>query len=61
MRPDRHELYGRRRSRNIGVGLVLGAFVVLVFLVTLVKLREGEALGQRAPAEASQTLLPAGD
>ena len=41
MRPDSHEIYGRRRSRNVGLGLVLGAFVVLVFAVTVVKLREG--------------------
>ncbi len=42
MRPDSHELYGRRRSRNLGVGLVLAAFVALVFAVTVVKLNEGQ-------------------
>ena len=26
MRSDSHEIFGRRRSRNIGLGLVLGAF-----------------------------------
>ena len=41
MRPDSHEIYGRRRSRNLGVGLTLGAFVVLIFAVTVVKLFEG--------------------
>jgi len=41
MRPDSHEIYGRRRSRNRGLGLVLGAFVVLIFAVTVVKLHEG--------------------
>ena len=41
MRPDSHEIYARRRSRNRGLGLVLAAFVVLVFAVTLVKLGEG--------------------
>jgi hypothetical protein len=41
MRPDSHELYGRRRSRNLGLGLVLGAFVLLTFAVTVVKLTEG--------------------
>lgn len=45
MRPDSHEIYGRRKSRNVGVGLVLAAFVVLVFAVTVVKLHEGEPLG----------------
>ncbi len=44
MRPDSHELYDRRRSRNVGVGLVLGAFVLLVFAVTVVKLYEGQTI-----------------
>ena len=42
MRPDSHEIYGRRRSRNFGLGLTLAAFVVLVFAVTVVKLTEGQ-------------------
>lgn len=33
-----HELYGRRKSRNMGVGLLLGGFVVLVMALTVVKL-----------------------
>ena len=41
MRPDSHEIYGRRRSRNLGLGVVLLAFVVLVFAVTIVKLGSG--------------------
>lgn len=41
MRPDSHEIYGRRRSRNRGLGLTLAAFVLLVFAVTVVKLSEG--------------------
>ena len=41
MRPDSHEIFARRRSRNRGLGLVLGAFVVLFFAVTVVKLYEG--------------------
>ena len=41
MRPDSHEIYGRRRSRNLGLGLTLAAFVVLIFAVTVVKLCEG--------------------
>jgi len=44
MRPDTHEIYGRRRSRNVGLGLVLGAFVLLIFAVTVVKLREGQPI-----------------
>jgi hypothetical protein len=42
MRPDSHELYARRRSRNLGLGLSLAAFVLLVFAVTIVKLSEGQ-------------------
>jgi hypothetical protein len=44
MRPDSHELYDRRRSRNRGLGLVLAALVALVFAVTIVKLGEGQSL-----------------
>ena len=44
MRPDSHEIYTRRRSRNLGVGLVLATFVTLIFAVTLVKLDEGQSL-----------------
>ena len=32
-----HELHGRRRSRNIGVGLVLLGLVGIVFGLTVVK------------------------
>ena len=56
MRPDSHEIYGRRRSRNLGVGLVLVGFVVLVFAVTVVKLSQGVAAGHRDPAPASHIL-----
>lgn len=57
MRPDSHEIFGRRRSRNVGVGLVLVAFVALVFAVTVVKLTQGAALGHPESAPKSQ-LLP---
>jgi hypothetical protein len=42
MRPDSHEIYGRRRSRNVGLGITLAAFVLLVFAVTVVKLSQGQ-------------------
>jgi hypothetical protein len=42
MKPDSHEIFQRRRSRNLGVGLTLGAFVLLIFAVTVVKMFEGE-------------------
>lgn len=44
MRPDSHEIYGRRRSRNVGLGLVLGALVLLSFAVTIVKLSQGQSM-----------------
>jgi hypothetical protein len=44
VRPDNHELYVRRRSRNLGLALVLGAFALLTFAVTVVKLTDGEDL-----------------
>lgn len=32
-----HELHQRRRGRNLGVGLLLGAFIAVVFGLTVVK------------------------
>lgn len=32
-----HELHGRRRGRNVGVGLILVALVGIVFGLTVVK------------------------
>ncbi len=34
-----HELHGRRRSRNMGVGLALGTLILLIFALTLVKVQ----------------------
>ncbi|WP_370656161.1 hypothetical protein [Paracoccus wurundjeri] len=39
-----HELHRRRRSRNVGLGLVLAAFVALVFALTVVKVRQGDLM-----------------
>lgn len=36
-----HELYRRKRMRNLVLALALGAFVVLVFVITVVKLGAG--------------------
>ncbi len=59
MRPDSHEIYGRRRSRNLGLALVLGALVLLTFAVTMVKFTEGLQL-ERYDHQPSPTALPAG-
>lgn len=32
-----HEIHGRRRGRNLGVGLILVAFVAMIFGLTVVK------------------------
>jgi len=42
-RPE-HELHKRRFSRNLGLGLTLGAFVVLVFALTVVKVKRGDPM-----------------
>ena len=37
-----HELHRRRKGRNIGVGLLLGGFVILVLALTFVKITGGD-------------------
>ncbi|MVO16745.1 cytochrome C oxidase assembly protein [Parasedimentitalea huanghaiensis] len=37
-----HEIHQRRFGRNLGVGLSLGAFVVLVLALTLVKVTSSD-------------------
>ncbi|MGR3320657.1 MAG: hypothetical protein ACU0DK_01855 [Pseudooceanicola sp.] len=34
---EEHELHKRRRGRNLGLGVVLAAFVALIFGLTVVK------------------------
>lgn len=39
-----HELHGRRKGRNYGVGLILAGFIAIVFGLTVVKvLQLGDA------------------
>ncbi|KRW93515.1 hypothetical protein [Paracoccus sp. MKU1] len=42
--PVEHELHKRRRSRNIGLLVVLLAFVVLVFGLSVVKITQGDMM-----------------
>jgi hypothetical protein len=42
--PPQHELHNRRFGRNLGVGLLLVAFVVLVFALTVVKVTRGDPM-----------------
>lgn len=39
-----HEIYRRRFSRNLGVGLALAAFVALSFLLTIEKVTAGNPM-----------------
>jgi len=50
-----HELHHRRLGRNVGLGLVLLAFVALIFGLTLVKTNRGipDAPAATAPQEGS--------
>ncbi|WP_149142725.1 hypothetical protein [Gemmobacter caeruleus] len=57
-----HEIHQRRLGRNLGLGLVLAAFVVLVFGLTVVKVTRGDpmqafdhsARPEMVPADAAQ-------
>lgn len=52
-----HEIHTRRRSRNVGLGVVLGAFVVLVMLLTMVKLTmTGGVAAGVGPAQQGATV-----
>ncbi|MEC7259473.1 MAG: hypothetical protein VXW58_16810 [Pseudomonadota bacterium] len=41
LRPT-HEIHNRRFGRNLGVALVLAAFIALVFGLTVVKVTSGD-------------------
>ncbi|QEW21784.1 hypothetical protein LA6_003996 [Marinibacterium anthonyi] len=47
-----HELHARRRSRNLGVGLVLVAFVAIIFGLTVAKVSSGNFIATQQ--ESSQ-------
>ena len=46
-----HELHSRRKGRNVGVGLMLGGFVLLIMVLTFVKITETDFT--RAPGTAN--------
>ncbi|MEO0938670.1 MAG: cytochrome C oxidase assembly protein [Pseudomonadota bacterium] len=37
-----HEIHTRRKGRNMGVGLLLASFVVLILALTVVKVTGGD-------------------
>ncbi|MGL4279159.1 MAG: hypothetical protein ACRCS0_02230 [Albidovulum sp.] len=49
-----HELHQRRFGRNAGLGIVLLAFVAIIFGLTFVKVSRQDAHGNPPAAEASQ-------
>ncbi len=52
---EEHELHKRRWGRNLGLGLVLGTFVALVFGMTVVKVSRGDfSQAPNAPAVQQQ-------
>ncbi|MDG2341367.1 MAG: hypothetical protein P8L32_09260 [Paracoccaceae bacterium] len=53
-----HEIHKRRLGRNVGVGLVLGAFIVIVFGLTIAKVNNGGQV-QGYDHSVEQTLVPA--
>ena len=52
------DVHGRRKSRNVGLGLTLGGFVLLVLILSMVKIAV-ELPAQRAAAEAAKAEAPA--
>ena len=48
-----HELHKRRFGRNLGVGMVLAAFIAIVFGLTVVKVTTG-GLGPKPAAQEAQ-------
>ena len=50
-----HELHKRRFSRNLGLGLVLAAFIALVFALTVVKVQNIGQVPKMGSMPAQQT------
>lgn len=52
-----HEIHTRRKTRNVGVGLMLGAFVILVMVLTFVKITQTDFIAAAKaanPANATE-------
>lgn len=50
-----HEMHDKRFSRNLGLGLVLAAFVALVFALTVVKVTQGDTMHRNDGKPPAQT------
>lgn len=53
------EMHRRRFSRNLGLGLVLAAFVALVFALTVVKVTQGDRMHANDGKPAANSVAPA--
>lgn len=54
-----HEIFKRRFGRNLGLGLTLAAFVLLVFGLTVVKVTQlGHLIAAEKAAAAATTKAP---
>jgi hypothetical protein len=52
-----HEIHTRRKGRNVGVGMMLAGFVVLVMILTFVKITQidfATAPGTVGPASGTE-------
>jgi hypothetical protein len=49
-----HEIHTRRKGRNMGVGILLGCFVVLVMVLTFVKITQTDFTKAARDAEAAR-------
>lgn len=55
-----HEIHTRRRTRNVGVGLMLAAFVILIMVLTFVKITQTDFVAA-AKASNSTNAIEAAD
>ena len=44
MKTGEHEIYRKRGKKNIGLGIIMGLFVLLIFFVTIVKMTDGNSM-----------------
>ncbi len=59
LKPE-HEIHTRRKGLNIGVGLMLGSFVLLIMLLTFTKITSPEFRIPASQANGVGSQIPAG-
>jgi len=52
-----HEIHTRRKGRNVGVGLMLGGFVILVMVLTYVKITQLDFQIPNAPNTTTEEAI----